>query len=273
MPAIESNMIFRRFSGVLICAATFGLLTAGCEGQSQESLNRPAARPPELCLGGLAAETSVSPPPSEVTLKVGDRDWDTTFARVWAPLVHSLASTVGLIFVTGVDGGYDEPADAIYTATAEKFAKFGVRSVFVHYREPGDLQTSLEDAKAAAQYLREKGIGRIAILGWSFGGAVITNTAALIPEIVTVVGFAPQSAETVPILPTQSILLIHSESDENVPVSASEDILAETPVQSRHEFLRLTGYDHRLDGASPEVAPRVARWLQRELSVDPACRD
>ena len=103
--------------------------------------------------------------------------------------------------------------------------------------------------------------------------AVKTDAAVEIPEVVTLVGFAPQSRDTAPIREDQSILLIHSEDDENVPITASEEILADTPPQSRREFHRLVGFDHHLDGTLPEVAPIVDRWLSRELPQDPSCRN
>lgn len=206
---------------------------------------------------------------SEILLPVGS--FERTEARTWEP-AGSVASEAGLIFVSGVDGGFVEPVDGIYERTANRFAKVGLHSVFVKYRDPGVLGPSVNDAMAAAKYLRSRGVKRMAILGWSFGGAVITNSAVRIPEVRTVVGFAPQSRETEAVgdFSQQSILLFHSDEDENVPFYASEQILAEVPEGVKKEFHPIYGADHLLTGRADEIDPIVNEWLGRELELDSA---
>ena len=278
--ATDQDMSLNRCRLVLIFAVLLGLAGCGSEtGADLGLLPKPSlvtpGRPP-ICLSESAVEAlgTMQAEPTPGALPVGPLDF--AQAKFWFPSAApsaAPASNLGLIFVTGVDGGFIEPADGIFSMLATQFNHQGVSAVFVQYRRPGELDPSLEDAQAAAFFLKAQGVSRIAILGWSFGGAVITRAAAMIPEIVTVVGFAPQSRDTVPIQDTQSILLIHSEDDENVPISASEEILAETPTGSRREFFRVAGLNHHLDGALPSLAPVVTRWLAHELSADPRCRD
>ncbi|MGZ3697974.1 MAG: alpha/beta hydrolase family protein [Bdellovibrionota bacterium] len=210
----------------------------------------------------------------EVTLR---EEGSTTTARTW--INGSLNSRCGILFVSGVDGGYVEPDDQIYDRVATRFYSRGVPSVFVKYRNPGNddpsqLTDSVEDAKAGAQLLRSLGASRIAILGWSFGGAVITNTPLEVPEIVTVIGFSPQSLNTEPVarFTTQSLLLFHSVDDENVPYETGANLINdEAPSSIRKKFVTLRKYNHALDGASAEVDPQVFEWLDRELPGDAGC--
>ena len=174
----------------------------------------------------------------------------------------------GIVFVSGVDGGFIEPVDGIYSRIAEKNALNCVSSIFVSYRNPGELATSVEDAQTAASYLRDRGVSKMAIIGWSFGGAVIAHAATIIPEVVTVIGFSPQSLDTEPfalLTSRQSLLLFHSTSDENVPFDSSQIIMDETPNFVHKELYPIDGADHHLTGAQAKIDPIVANWLNHML--------
>ncbi len=113
----------------------------------------------------------------------------------------------------------------------------------------------------------------MAIVGWSFGGAVIAHAATQVPETVTVLGFAPQALDTEPVAKfhDQSILLVHSLVDENVPYVSSEQILDETPDEVRRRLVTLEGADHQLTGQGSTLDPIVREWLSGELLSGPPC--
>jgi dienelactone hydrolase len=162
----------------------------------------------------------------------------------------------------------------MYTRLARAYAARGVPSIFVRYRTPGVLEESVPDALAAIEFLKEQGVRRIALSGWSFGGAVIVNTAVRAPEVVTVVGYAPQALDTEPVagFTGQSLLLIHSDNDENVPFESSQEILDEAPAHLHKEFVPITsGADHLLDGEGDNLSPRVKAWIDAELNPPPYC--
>ena len=174
----------------------------------------------------------------------------------------------GIVFVSGVDGGFIEPVDGIYSRMAEKNLHNCVSSIFVSYRNPGELATSIDDATTAASYLRDHGVSKMAIVGWSFGGAVIAHTATLIPEITTIIGFSPQSLDTEPfslLNAGQSLLLFHSTSDENVPFSSSQIIMDEAPSFIHKELFPIDGADHHLTGTRAKIDPIVTDWLNHML--------
>ncbi len=188
-------------------------------------------------------------------------------ARTWLPTgdSHLLG---GIVFVSGVDGGFQEPADGIYEDLARYFADQGVGSVFVEYRRPGDLEPSVDDAEAALQFLATRGAMQFALVGWSFGGAVIANMAARSTEVMTVIGFAAQARYTQAIqdFKGRSILLIHDVNDENVPFEAMGQILDEVPPQVRSRTISTVGSNHFLDEKKQQLLPEVRSWLATEFS-------
>jgi alpha/beta superfamily hydrolase len=201
----------------------------------------------------------------ESLLSLGEGE-EAVESRIWNAPPHP-SKKAGVIFVSGVDGGFIEPVDGIYERIARKLSRIGVPSVFVKYRSPGELENSVADAVAGANYLRALGKTRLALVGWSFGGAVITQSAVRIPEAVTIVGLAPQARDTEAVTQfgRQSILLVHSRDDENVPFISSEQILSEAPAAIRRQLIALDGFDHYLSGARAQVDPFVENWLKAEL--------
>lgn len=210
----------------------------------------------EAAATGEAYEVTLQPEPGQ-----------TTTARVWNPAVYP--PVAGIVFVTGVDGGYIEPVDGIYERLASELARDGVASIFVKYRRPGRLDPSVADTLAAASYLRERGTRVMALSGWSFGGAVTTNAAIRIPEVVTVMGFALQSRFTEPAaqFTRQSILIFHSREDENVPFYAAGQILSIVPARLRKELVAFDTGNHHLDGMAPQIDPKAFSWLRQELGL------
>jgi alpha/beta superfamily hydrolase len=206
--------------------------------------------------------------PDYETVSLPTPDHDRTEAHAWNNGLN--CSPIGIVFVTGIDGGFLEPVDGIYTRMAEAFGKLGVPSVFVQYREPGNVRMSVDDARAGVNYLKSHGVQRMGLVGWSFGGAVITNTPPEAPEIRTVVGISPQSeyTETVERFTSQSMLLFASEEDENVPFEASRQILEVTPASVRTRFVPFDHGDHELNGMQDEVDPIVRQWLVDELKIE-----
>ncbi|MGK5086028.1 dienelactone hydrolase family protein [Bdellovibrionota bacterium FG-2] len=208
----------------------------------------------------------------EIDLPIENETGEFAHAQWWSPATETPCA--GIIFVSGVDGGFIEPADGIYTRMAtqlsSQFSGGCVESIFVEYRSPGVLDPSVNDALAGAQFLRSHGVSKMAIVGWSFGGAVIVNSAVKIPEVTTVIGFSPQSRDTEAVVSftNQSLLLFHSHDDENVPFSASLDILEEAPSTIFKEFHPLDGFDHQLTGAQDLVDPIVMQWLSQKLGLN-----
>ncbi len=203
-------------------------------------------------------------------MSYGELQLDGARARSWFPREGRIHS--GIVFVSGVDGGFVEPADGIYQSLGEIFADRGVGSVFVEYTDPGVLEPSVANALAASRFLIDRGARSMALAGWSFGGAVISNTAPLLDEATTLVSFAAQAKDTESIRGFRggSMLLIHDVSDDNVPFEAMGQIVAELPSTVRVREIALEGSDHYLTGKKDALLPEVQAWLLSDLSP-PGC--
>ena len=162
-------------------------------------------------------------------------------------------------------------------------------------------KTSISDVNAAARYLAREGIadpGRIAIIGWSYGGyaalqaagtepALYKAVAAIAPvtdlvmlkrdsanftnkrEVAKFIGDGPHLVEGSPVNVAPYIrapvVLVHSDLDNNVFIGHSDAMAAQlkkagVPV----EYLRYEGLDHDL--ANGEVRAQILARLAGHLS-------
>jgi len=248
---------------LLLCLIT-ALLGCGSSPPAEPAANGPA------CIASFtqAWNSNLDGFDQELTIWVANSQ--KTALRVKYPK-ENMPSDYGVLFVTGIDGGYIQPADRIYSRIAQKMAEKGGTSAFVRYRNPGELGPSLEDARAAVIYLKNRGVKKIAALGMSFGGAIVIHTALNTPEVSLVIGFSPQGADTEPVerLKNQGLLVVHSEDDENVPYNSSVDLLMRAPKDLKKELFSLKGANHFLDGFSREIDPVVNAWIESYFPSNP----
>lgn len=173
----------------------------------------------------------------------------------------------GVIWVGGVGGGWDTPAQSLYPLLCQSLQKEGIASLRIRYRYSTRLQEAVFDVLAGISYLQQQeGIESIALVGHSFGGAVVIQAAAQADAVRTVVALATQAhgADPVPQLATRcSLLLLHGIAD---PVL--------TPLCSRHVYeialepKRLILYpeaSHNLDEVADEVYATVRAWIIEQL--------
>jgi len=158
------------------------------------------------------------------------------------------------IFVGGVGGDFDSPANNLYLRLCRELVPKGLRSLRIEYRHSTDLTESVFDALIGLEYLKGEGIKSVGLVGHSFGGAVVIKAAVVSPIIRTVVCLATQSygADVVSNLrPGQSIFLIHGTSDTVLPPRASTSIyeMAHEPKK----LLLYTGAGHVLNEAAEEI--------------------
>ena len=238
---------------------TFALIaftawTVACNpGSTLSGSHQPASQPPSFEVHS-----------SEIDLPV--RSGGTTRARLWPGNANGQVPDAGLLFVSGVDGGFVEPVDGIYDRLATEFSKKGVTSIFVEYRDPGNLEPSVEDALSAYDELKRQGVKRLYVIGWSFGGAVIINTAVQIPEALGIIGFAAQSLDTeaaARFRTDQTVLLFHSQADENVPYYAAGQILDTLPAGVHSQLVSFENGDHLLEVMADRIDPKVRDWIMR----------
>lgn len=163
---------------------------------------------------------------------------------------------------------------------------------------------SIGDISAAARYLASSGIadpGRIAIVGWSYGGyaalqaaetepslykaivavAPVTDLALLKEEaqdytnadiVARFVGSGPHIVEGSPLRHPSAIaapvLLVHGDLDTNVDVEHSDKMNAALKSAGKPvEYLRFRGLDHQLDdsAARTQMLAKIGQLLERTI--------
>lgn len=174
----------------------------------------------------------------------------------------------GALYVGGVGGDFDSPAHGLYPTLCAKLMRADVSGLRLQYREPTDLAESTLDVLAGLHFLQSNGVETAAVVGHSFGGAVVVQAAALSNHHSTLVGavvtLATQAYGIDPIAdlaPRCGALLVHGMDDTVLPPSCSEYgyKLAHDP-----KLLRLyPGAGHMLDEVATQVYDDVCDWIVR----------
>lgn len=172
------------------------------------------------------------------------------------------------LWVFGAGGGLGGPGRGLYVRLATYLTNYNVGSLRLDYRRPGQLADCVADVLAGVSYLEQKGRPRIALVGHSFGGAVVIRAGIASPAVAGVAALSSQAfgTEDVEALSPRPLLLVHGSTDEIVPVSASRDIYlrAKDPRQ-------LLVYDcgHGLDECAAEIERDLLEWLRNLLVQTP----
>jgi len=172
----------------------------------------------------------------------------------------------GAIWVGGVGGGWDTPADGLYPRLCQELTSKAIASLRVRYRHPTILEESVLDLLAGISYLESEGIKAIALTGHSFGGAVVIQAAAIFQAVRTVVTLATQSYGAMPVsqlAPGCEILLIHGTVDRVLTPACSEYVY-QVAHEPKHLIL-YKGADHGLDEVAEEVYQVVHDWIVEKL--------
>lgn len=169
-----------------------------------------------------------------------------------------------VVWVGGAGGGLFGPAGGMYPRLAESLIPHGIASLRLHYRYPNDLFPCVLDTLLGVAWLETRGRGRVALVGHSFGGAVVITAGVESAEVVGVAALSSQTygTRTVAQLSPKPLLLIHGSDDEVLPDLCSRDIYkrARDPKEMRIYTCR-----HGLDECREEVDRYLLDWLQRVL--------
>jgi dienelactone hydrolase len=205
-------------------------------------------------------ETNGHPPPTaEVEIHTPE--------GVIKGLLHKAEGARGAMIMVGdADGGLDGPA-GLYEPLAEQLQKAGIMSLRIDYREPNDLRESIYDVLAGVEALRQQGAERVALLGWSFGGAVVITAGVASDLVVGVATIACQNfgTEMAPDLAPKSILLMHGTDDMETPDQISRDLYSH--ARQPKELALYSGGDHDLARHTKPALDKLYAWSKRLLLI------
>ena len=173
------------------------------------------------------------------------------------------------IFVGGALGGLDGPAGGLYPRVAAALVRdvAGLTSLRLHYRQPGDFEECVLDVMAGLSLLKGIGAKQTALVGHSFGAAVVIKAGELAEAVAGVAALSPQlyGTRTVQRLAPKSLLLAHGTADKVLDCEASRDIFARA-----NEPKRLVLYDgagHSLSSCSDELFELLVGWLSEMVGA------
>ena len=181
-------------------------------------------------------------------------------------LFHACEGGSGaVIWVCGALGGFDGPSFGIFSILGKELIEEGISSLRLHYRFPGNLEECALDVLAGVSFLKGMGASDIALVGHSFGGAVVIIAGALSPDVKAVVGLSSQTygAQGVARVAPKPLLLIHGKRDRNLPVQCSEMIYEWAGEPKELVIYQDSG--HFLRECHDELHDLLKRWLVEKV--------
>lgn len=189
--------------------------------------------------------------------------------RGWVDMRYypAAGATGGVIFVGGAGGGFDTPVCGwLYPRLSAELQREGMAALRIQYRRANKLEECVLDVLAGVHLLKAAGVSSVALVGHSFGGAVVIQAAALSPAVRTCVPLSTQTygADAANELgPRCSLLLAHGLDDEILPAECSRQVYEWANEPKR--LLLKAGVRHGLDEWSAELPGLVREWIGGEL--------
>lgn len=172
-------------------------------------------------------------------------------------------SAHGVIWLGSARGGLDSPARDLFDRLATDLTRQGITSLRLRYREPGNLESCVEDALIGIQFLLQNGTRSTVLVGYSQGGAVAIEAGASTPDAVSGVAVvASQSFGTgaADRLSPRPLLIVQGEDDQIVPADCATYIYdrAREPKQ----LVLIPGADHTFNKHSEELRNVLESFIQ-----------
>ena len=192
----------------------------------------------------------------------------TTRGDVRAIVHHDqdVRTTRGIIWVWGARGGFAGPADGIYRDLAEEL-RHEITSVRIDYRQPNVIPECVMDTLVGVSFLTGTGHTEIALVGHSFGGAVVISAAPFSDEVKAVAALSSQTygAQRAALVSPRPLLLAHGEADTRLPPYCSEQI--HTWAKDPKELVLYPGAGHGLTECKDELREMLREWLRGKLGL------
>eukprot|EP00741_Cyanophora_paradoxa_P004420 tig00000802_g4290.t1 len=172
-----------------------------------------------------------------------------------------------LIGVAGAGGGISGPGGLYHTLATSLFHR-GVGSLLVDYRKPNNTPECVQDVYAGIEYLQSKGVRKVIVCGWSFGGAVAITSAAARPEIAGAITIASQTAHCDAVSSIKKpILFVHGQRDTCLSYRCSVSLHDRAPGPK--ELLLLEGDGHCIERSGGVVRDRIVDFVTKTVQALP----
>jgi hypothetical protein len=175
-------------------------------------------------------------------------------------LYHPAEGATGaVVMVAGALGGVTGPSGA-YPALAKRLQAAEIAALRLNYREPENMNECVYDLDAGLDELRRRGAQRFALVGWSFGGAVVISSGVAHSDVLGVATLASQTAGTAAVsrLAPRSLLLLHGTTDQVLPDWCSRYLYEEACEPKR--LVLCEGDGHEFSRSHAEVVQTLLDW-------------
>ena len=175
-------------------------------------------------------------------------------------------TTKGVVWVWGARGGFAGPSGGLYRDLAEELQP-DATSVRVDYRMPNNIQECVMDTLVGVSFLTGTGHTEIALVGHSFGGAVVITAAPYSEDVKAVVALSSQTfgARAADKVSPRPLLLAHGASDTRLPPYCSEQIYSW--AKKPKELVLYPGAEHGLTECGQELREMLGVWLRSCLGL------
>ena len=170
----------------------------------------------------------------------------------------------GLVMVGGSRGGLHGPA-WIYPELGARLQADGLAALRLDYRRPNHLEECTQDVLSGITLLEREGAERVALVGWSFGGAVVIAAGAASSRVAGVATIASQTYGTAAVsrLAPRSLLLLHGTADPILPDRCSQDLYRRAGEPK--ELVLYPGDGHGLERHALAVLEKLLAWSRALL--------
>ena len=170
----------------------------------------------------------------------------------------------------GFDGGFDGPAEGIYEDLAEALPADGIGVLRLDFRvktAPGPIDDGTADVLAGLDWLESQQVHAVALIGHSYGGAIVIRAGARSSSVAGIAALATQTAGIDPpdlgrIAP-RPLMLVHGAADWRLPARLSQWVY-EMAGEGR-ELHILERATHSLRQRRAEVWRLLIDWLDRVM--------
>jgi dienelactone hydrolase len=167
--------------------------------------------------------------------------------------------TSAVVMVSGALGGVAGPSGA-YPALAGQLQAAEIAALRLDYRKPENMNECVYDLDAGLDELRRRGVKRFALVGWSFGGAVVISSGVAHSDVLGVATLASQTAGTAAVsrLAPRSLLLLHGTADQVLPDWCSRYLYEEASEPKR--LILCEGDGHEFSRSHAEAVRILFEW-------------
>ena len=195
-----------------------------------------------------------------------------SIGAMWHPPAAD-ASRGALLCVGGFDGGFEGPAEGIYGDLAEALPEHGVGVLRLDFRvktSPGPIDDGTFDVLAGIDWLVAQGIERVALIGHSYGGAIVVRAAVRSDVVAGTCALSTQTMgiepDEVRLLAPRPLLLVHGGADWRLPPRLSEWVYS--LAGEGRELQILEGATHSLRQRRDDLWVLVLDWVDRVLPAE-----